>query len=131
MAFDRLGDLRRREHQTAGRVQNEIKWPVFVGEPDRPENVLGVVNVNITDHRNSQHVDAFLAMNQDDHPATAVFLQRPDGVFPQRFYSPALDDRNDKEQHDQESDKTAPRKDRLKKRFTLDTEHLLLHSSDK
>jgi hypothetical protein len=69
-------------------------------------------------------------MNQDDHPAASVLLHRPDGVLPQRFYSPALDDRDDKEQHEQESGETAPRKDGFEEALHARHRTLLLHPSD-
>jgi len=102
-------------------VKDQIERSAFVSEPNGSENILGVVYVNVADYRNSQDVDAFLTMDQDDHPASSLFLQCADRPFAQSFYSPAFNDRRNEKKNHQNSDQTPPGKDPIQ--HTLQSIH--------
>jgi hypothetical protein len=111
VTFNGFGDLRCGQDQTARSVQDQVERRVFVGEPNRLKNVFRVIYVNVADDRNSYHIDAFLAVNQDDHAASSFLFQGGDGLFAQTFNSPALKSRRHEKKQDQNRNKTSPGKD--------------------
>jgi hypothetical protein len=46
------GDLQGRENQTARGVQDEIDRYFGIGELDGPNNLFGIIDINITEDRN-------------------------------------------------------------------------------
>src|SRR5207244_12829975 len=98
-------------------VKDQSERMVFVGEPNGSENILGVIYINVADYRNPQDVDAFLTMDQDDHPASSLFLQCADRPFTQSFQSPAFNNRCNEKKNHQNSDQTPPGKDPIQQTF--------------
>ena len=51
---DRPRDLRRREHQSARRMEDDIEGDIVVRHLDGAQNVLGIVDVDVAHERKAQ-----------------------------------------------------------------------------
>lgn len=101
MAFNSLGDLRCGQDQAAGRMEDKVDGSIFISEAYGSEDRLGILDINVADQRNPEHIDAFLTVNQHNHSATSLFLQGTDRVVSQFFNAPALHDRHNDEKSEQ------------------------------
>lgn len=78
MRLDRPGDLKRRKHEPAGRMEHDVQRRVPVRHPDRAQNVLAVLDVDVAHQRKAQKPHGFLPVHHQDHPAAAAFLEAVD-----------------------------------------------------
>jgi len=72
-------DLLGGQHQPPGRVEDEVDGHVGWRQLDGPQDLLGVVDVDVASQRDAQQRHLLLAVDQGDDPAVTAGLQPPDG----------------------------------------------------
>ncbi len=65
---NRPGNLQRREHQAAGRLEDQVEGHLGIGHVNRADHVFRILDVDIADDRETQQAHRLLAMHQEDHP---------------------------------------------------------------
>ena len=63
----RPGDLTRREHESAGRVEDDLDLLSRRRRPDCPQHALGIVDVDVTHEREPEQRDRLLTVDERDH----------------------------------------------------------------
>lgn len=100
MTLERHRDLLRGEDEAPGGVDNEVDRHLRRGEPDRPENLLRVVDVNVAIERDTEKRNPLLAVDEGDDPGTSFHLQAPDRPQAAGPGHLLLDDRHREEEED-------------------------------
>jgi hypothetical protein len=81
------GDLACGDHEPAGGMQDDLDRPVGRRLPDRPEDALRVVDVDVADEREAQERHRLLPVDQRDGGAAALLrdcLERAPALHHQR-----------------------------------------------
>ena len=76
MAGERIGNLLGGQNKTARRVQDEVNRQIWVGQFDGAQNLLGVLDVDVSRHGESEEGHAFLAMDQRNDSRGTPGFQR-------------------------------------------------------
>lgn len=104
MVANRLRDLQRREHQSARRMQNEVERYLFVRHLDGPENLFGIIDIDVASHREAEESHGFLPVHEQDHPRLSLVFKLPKlphtHCFQHALLQHGLDRREDEEQPD-------------------------------
>jgi hypothetical protein len=74
-------------------VQDEVDRCLVRGQADRPQDRLGIVDVDEAEERHAEDADRLLAVDHRDHPRAPRPLQRGDGPRPAGSQEPLADDR--------------------------------------
>jgi len=74
MRLDGARNLHSGQHETARRVQDEFQRLARRGFADGLQYVLGVVQIDVAQHRNAKQAHGLLPVDNGDNPAFALFL---------------------------------------------------------
>src|SRR5207249_11626606 len=76
--LERERDLLGGEHATARSVEHDVDGHGRLGEVDRAQHLLGVLDVDVSSDRYAEEAHRLLAMDQRDHTGAAGPLERTD-----------------------------------------------------
>jgi len=75
-------DLFRSQHQAARRVDEKVNGHVLGGEADRPEDLLGILDVNVSSDGKAEEAHGLLAMDHRDETRLASLLETVERPVP-------------------------------------------------
>src|SRR5579875_3292975 len=93
-----VGDLLGGQDQTAGRMQDEVDRHRWIGQLDRPQDLLRVVNIDVAGDREAKQAHGLLAVDQADDPALPPGLEAAKRAQALPLEPPLADDRLDRTQ---------------------------------
>jgi hypothetical protein len=94
MAFEGTRDLFRSEHEATGRVEDEVDGHIRWGHADGPEDLLGVLNVDVSGKGDAPKRHGFLAMDEGDDPAFPFDFKGTNRGVAAELQNPPLENRD-------------------------------------
>src|SRR5207253_6838463 len=67
-------NLRGRQDQAAGRMEDEVERNLWIGQMNRTNQVFAIVDIDVTEDRKPEETHRFLAMNKQNHARFPVAL---------------------------------------------------------
>jgi hypothetical protein len=98
-------DLLRGQHQPAGRVEDDVDGELGRRQPDSPQHLLGVLDVDVADDGKPEEAHRLFAVDQRDHATAPAPLQLLEEPEPRRLLHRAGDEgleERDDEEHSQQ-----------------------------
>jgi hypothetical protein len=93
MGGEGAGDLLGGQHQSAGGVQDQVDRHLPAGHLDRPDERLGVLDVDVAAEGDPKDRQPLTAVDEGDRSRVVAPLQRPRGLGAARGQHPLLDER--------------------------------------